>query len=510
MRSKVCVPDWGRAVSMRLSAALALCLVVLGVLAGVARAEDAASPSLAARGATASGLCGASQLGAPTCPKGYTVSASAGYGFTSMQGSHHRAIGQLGVGAVPLPWLALSLELDGRIDVHPDDELGSNVTGTGDPWLRVRMGTGLARGVQLGGELGFWVPGNNAPSLDFAATTVDLRSLLAWDRGPFQLLAMLGARIDQSAQAAPDPTLLRTGDRIALGLSDFHGLLWGLGLIYALRPELSLFAELSAQWLLGKGAPALAESPLRAALGARYFFHERLQFELSVIPGLSQRPSIQRDAPLVPIEPRISVLAGVRASFGTPRPSPPSPPPLAPVPDEPRPEPPALAALSGALTTPTGAALPDATVTLLTAQGELRTITDAEGRYGFAQLSPQQARLRADAAGFKSAEWPVEIQRPETRVPPQALEPGASTGFLRCLVRSFESAALRAEISVRDEAGKRVASGVTDDSGALELALPPGQYRVMIESGGYRSQRTNVQVAANEVAILNVDMRRLE
>jgi Carboxypeptidase regulatory-like domain len=494
---------------MRLLASLALCFVVLGAFAGVSRAEDAAATSPAARGANASGLCGAYQLGAPRCPTGYTVSAGAGYGFSSMQGSQHRAIGQLGLGAVPLPWLALSLELDGRIDVHPDDAQGDDVTGTGDPWLRVRMGWELARGVALGGELGVWLPGNNAPSFDLAATSVDLRGLLSWRRGGFQLLALLGARIDQSAEVAPDLSRLRVGDRISLGLSDFHALLWGVGAVYALLPELSLFAELSAQWLLGKGAPPLLESPFRAALGARYFVRELLQLELTVVPALSQRPAIGPEDPLVPIEPRISVLAGLRYTFGAARPKPSAPPaPSHPV--EPRPEPPALANLSGVLITPAGAPLPDATVTLETAAGPLQTITDAEGRYGFAQLTSQRGQLRADAPGFKSVSWEVEIQQPETRVPPRALEPGASTGVLRCLVRSFDSKALRAQVSVRDEAGQRVSGGTTDADGALELTLPPGLYRVMIEAGGYRSQRTNVQVAANEVAILNVDMRKLE
>jgi hypothetical protein len=494
---------------MRLLASLALSLVMLGTVAGAAHAQNASTSSPAARGANASGLCGAYQLGAPRCPTGYTVSASAGYGFSSLQGSQHRAIGQLGLGAVPLPWLALSLELDGRIDVHPDDEQGSDVTGTGDPWLRARLGWELKRGVALGGELGLWIPGNTAPSFELSATSVDLRGLLAWQRGAFQLLALVGARIDQSAAAAPDLSRVRVGDRITLGLSDFHALLWGLGLVYAVLPELSLFAELSAQWLLGQGAPPLLQSPLRAALGARYFVRELLQIELTLVPALSQRPDIDADDPLVPIEPRISALAGLRYTFGAARPRPPTPPPVETLP-EPSPEPPALVELSGVLITPAGAPLPDATVRLHSATGVLETITDAEGRYVFAQLTPQRAELRADAPGFKSASWEVEIQRPETRLPPRALEPGTSTGVLRCLVRSFDSAGLRAQVSVRDEAGQRITGGTTDGNGALELTLPPGQYRVMIDAGGYRSQRTNVQVAANEVAILNVDMRKLE
>jgi hypothetical protein len=499
---------------MRFPASFALWLAVLGVFAGVlrVRAEPPASyeGAPAQRGANASGLCGAYQLGAPSCPTGYTLSAGTGYGVTQMQGRHDRIIGQLGVGIVPLPWLALSLELDGRIDIHPDDELGSNVTGTGDPWLRVRMGHGLARGVSLGGEVGLWLPGNDAPSIDIAATSLELRGLLAWQRGPFQLLGMLGARIDQSHNVAPELTQVRDGDRVVLGLSDSHAVLWGLGLVYAVLPPLSVFGELSAQWLVGPKAPALGESPLRAAVGARYFLRELLQLELTMVAGLSSRPGILPSDPLVPIEPRFSALLGARYTFGAKRvPPPPTPRPLAP-PGEPLPEPPALVTLGGVLTTPTGGPLPDANIKLLTSSETLETITDAEGRYSFAQLTPQHAELVADAAGFKSGRWEVEIVRPETVLPARALEPGASTGLLRCLVRSFDSAALHAQVSVRDLEGKRLGGGTTDPGGALEIALPPGQYRVMIEAGGYRSQRSNVQIAANEVAILNVDMRKME
>jgi hypothetical protein len=466
--------------------------------------------ALARRGANAAGLCGGVELGAPTCPTGTTLSASAGYGVTALDGRHDRAIGRLGVGVVPLPWLALSLELAGRVDVHPDDELGSNVTGTGDPWLRVRMGHPVGRGVALGAEVGLWLPGNKAPSFKLGATSVELRGLLSWQRGPFQLVGLVGMRLDQSGAVAPDLSRLRMGDRVALGLSDSDALLWGVGFLLAPLPRLSVFAELSAQWLLGRRAPALAESPLRLAAGVRYFVHDLLQLELSVIPALSRRPALGETDPLVPIEPRVSVLAGLRHTFGAERPKPP-PPPAPPQPaDDPAPEPPRLVELAGVLTDPSGGPLPDATVRLVMPDATLETITDAEGRYSFAQLVPQHAELQVDAAGFKSSTWPVEIQRPETRVPPHALEPGASTGILRCLVRAFDSNALEAEVSVRDQEGKRIGGGSTDRSGALELALPPGQYRVMIEAGGYRSQRTNVQVAANEVAILNVDMRKLE
>lgn len=496
---------------MRLSAPfsmrLALWLAVFCSLVSPVRAQEDVLP----RGTDAAGLCGLYQLGAPTCSQGATLSSSFGYGVTRLDGRHDRVFGDIAIGYVPRPWLALSLELAGRVDIHPDDELGSDVTGTGDPRLRLRAGAPVGRGVKLGGEVGVWIPGTHAPSFQLSATSVDLRGLLGWTHRHFQTLGMLGVRIDHSANAAPPLDRLRQGDRIALGLSDFHALLLGLGLSYTIIPKVSVYGELSAQWLLGRGAPTWLESPMRLALGARYFVKPSLQLELALATSLSQRPGVAPDDPLVPIEPRISAVIGVRFTFGTPKPAALAEPGASPQFREPLPEPPRLATLSGALADPTGAPLPDASVRLVYSGGTLETVTDAEGRFDFAELPPEKAELRADAAGFKSEHWEVEIQRPGTQLPTRTLQPGESTGLLRCLVRSFSSDALRgAQVSVRNAAGNRVGGGSTDANGALELALPPGQYRVMIEAGGYRSQRTNVQVAANEVAILNVDMRKVE
>jgi hypothetical protein len=492
---------------MRFLASLALCMAVLSLLAWPDRAH---AQDLNARyGATSSGLCGLAHTGAPTCGRGTTVAASAGYGATFFKGRHDRGMGSLGVALVPLDWLALSLELAGRVDAHPRDALGKSVTGTGDPFLRARVGHALGHnGLSLGGELGLWLPGNEAPSFRAKALTPELKLLLSFQRARFVLLAMLGARIDQSSASAPDLTRLRPGDRVSLGLSDSHALLTGLGLGVYATPRLSVFAELSADLLLGAKAPSLIDSPLRFSAGVRYFVLDPLQLELALHTSLSQRPSIAPSEPLVPIEPRVAAVFGLRLSFGKPKPKPVAKPNYA----EPPPpaEPTQLASISGVLTDPEGAPLPEVVVKLLASDGLLETISDAQGRYSFEQLHPGKAEMRADAAGFKSAHWQVEIKDQPIVEPPRALEPGESTGVLRCLVRSFESAALKATVSVRDARGKRVAGGDTDKGGTVEFALPPGEYRVMIEAAGYRSQRSQVQVDANEVAILNVDMRKIE
>lgn len=485
---------------MRSLVLIALSLVVLAAV-GHARAEELE----ALQGSTASGLCGLFETAQPTCRRSLTLGANLGYGRTQLDGVHQRLIGDFGVGLVPLEWLAVSLELKGRFDFHPDDAQGKDRTGTGDPVLRVRLGHKLGRGVSLGGEVGVWMPGTQAPSLVPSATTVDLRGLFAYTQKRFQLLGTLGARLDQSAQSAPPRDRIRDGDRVSLGLSDSHALLAGVGAAYAVRDDLALYTELSAQLLLGKQAPSLLESPIRVAAGLRYVASTGLQLELSVVPSLSRRPQLGADIPLVPVEPRVRILLGIRYAF-LPKPPAPVAAPSAPSEDT---LPSFVTELQGVLTDPSGAPLPDASVQLTQGEMTRRTRTDAEGRYRFEELPMGEAELRAEAPGFKSETWKVSLDLPSTQLTPRTLAAADNTGTLRCLVRSYQSEALRATVRVRDTNGAALASLQTNPDGTLEIPLPPGQYRIMIEMPGYRGQQTSVRIAANEVAILNVDLRKV-
>jgi hypothetical protein len=462
-------------------------------------------------GSNSAGLCGLVYAGAARCPTGLSLSGTAGYGVTKLQGTHHRVLGNLGLGYVPLPWLAVSLELAGRIDMHPADEHGgAYTTATGDPWLRGRVGFPVSPRLDLGGELGIWLPGNAAPSFSPSATTVDLKALLTWKAStlPLTLLSSLGTRIDNSANSAPEPLHLRYGDQIALGLSDSHALLIALGLAYAPLPALLLFGELSGQILLGEEAPSFLESPLRAAIGARYFIGG-LALELTAIPSLSQRPNTAADAPLVPIEPRFTMLAGLRYDFlrASAKGEQSKPSQAHPIEPEARPEE-QLVTLRGALRDEAGKPIPDAKVTITHAAGNEGSVSQVDGSFSFAGLRSGTVTLRAEAPGFQPSTWEVAVMPSLTEVLTHTLvAESKATGSLRCLVRSFGSEPLRAQIVVRDLSGKRVASGTTDANGLLELPLAPGQYRVAIDATGYQSRRSNVQVSPHEVAILNVDLR---
>ena len=79
-----------------------------------------------------------------------------------------------------------------------------------------------------------------------------------------------------------------------------------------------------------------------------------------------------------------------------------------------------LSSLSGAVTDPSGAVVPNAALTLLNAaNGAKRAATsDSAGNYSFPQLTPGTYTLAVTAAGFRSLSLTgvaVQVQSPATR-----------------------------------------------------------------------------------------------
>lgn len=498
-----------RAARVLVALAFRAALWLLPMLPGLALAQHASE-----LGTSTSGLRGLVVTGLPLPQRELALTAAAGYGFTEpfepVEGAHHRVQGGLSAAVAPLPWLACALRLDGRLELHPDDGRGADSTGFGDPRLLVRAGHALAPDLSIGLEAGLWFPGTDAPSFEPSATSVDARALLAFTpEGPWVALGALGFRLDQSANSAPDVMRLRLGDRISLGLSDSNALLVALGLARRLGDEAELFGELSGDLLVGSDAPELLQSPLRAALGGRYFVSRAVQTELTATIGLSKRPPVTADDPLVPIEPRLTVVAAVRYALplepapkdaAAPRPPAPAPPPA-------RTAPPQLAAVAGSLVDERGYPLPEVKVLLRASRGPLRgTITDAAGRYRFEGVPVGPAELTAEATGYETQRWTIEVQAGMSPERSRPLSARTDVGVLRGLVRSFDSAPLRARILARDRRGRTTEAESAED-GRFELTIAPGRYRVTISAPGYRSQSREVVVEPNGVAILNLDMR---
>src|ERR1700683_1416751 len=69
--------------------------------------------------------------------------------------------------------------------------------------------------------------------------------------------------------------------------------------------------------------------------------------------------------------------------------------------------------LHGAVTDPSGASVPGATVALRGAGPEQHTITDAAGKYAFTSVKPGKYLFHVAAKGFTAFErWDLEISKP--------------------------------------------------------------------------------------------------
>ena len=90
----------------------------------------------------------------------------------------------------------------------------------------------------------------------------------------------------------------------------------------------------------------------------------------------------------------------------------------------------ATGALMGTVTDPTGAVVPNVTVTVTNSDtGQARTATtDAAGTYKFGLLPPGSYRVKFEATGFKTIEVPsVTINVTETNVLDRRVEVGTQT-----------------------------------------------------------------------------------
>jgi hypothetical protein len=424
-------------------------------------------------------------------------------------------MGSVAVGGAVARWFEVALRLDGRYDSHPADELGSDDSLVGDPRLAVRVGDRIGGNVHLGAELGLWVPGQDAPSVDFGASTLDASALLAWRTGGSgPLLAMAaGWRMDNTSAASPDVARTRVGDRISLGLSDFDAVVLGIGAVQCLGPA-ELLAEVSGDLLVGSGAPPLAQSPWRAAGGARLHVGRALDLEVLAHVALSERPGVAPDDPLIPIEPRFAVTLGLGYRIGLEKPKPaparaeprPAPPPAKPAvapPPPPPPPPPATCAVTVNVLDEGGRPIPRAYVTITVGDSKAEVETGADGKVSVAELPCGPAGVAIEAEGFEKARQDPEL-RAETPTEIRIdLVPAVPAGQLRGLIRSFEGRPLVATIRV--EPGGMEAK--TDAEGRFELDVPPGNYTITIEAEGHLAQRRAVRVENRGVTILNADLK---
>lgn len=534
---------------------LALTLAASFIAPSTVGADKPSAESVSSPGLAANGLDGFGRVGfAGFAARHLSLAGTAGFGYTEKQGeadggSHTRLSGLLAFGAQPLEWLAFALEGEGRMDFHPSDDLGSDDGKSGLPRLTARASYSISQAFGLALETQLSLPGGTAPSVGVDALAVDLAALASFAATQDLVLGFkTGFRYDNSKNAIDNPDALRRGDRIALGASDFNALLLGLAASYRFAP-FTVLSELTFDWLLGSNAPSALESPLRFAAAFRYDLLRSLQLEARVeaIVG-SRAPSTTAD-PLVPIEPRVSTLLGIRYTLPVWQPEAEAKPakklakaeektPEPVAPSEPQPGSLSLtlasaegAAIAGAAIrlspslnaepsaddTPSEASAPEAEpgdelAVTETAEADdgpdgesaaFTGVTDDTGALVLEALPPGEYMLLIEAEGFEPFSQRVTVGDGQALNLSPALEVAIPRGQLRCAVQSFNGIPIKATIRIEPSEQETQA----DEDGTARIDLEPGNYVVYITATGYREQRRRIRIQENGVTILNIDMR---
>ena len=428
------------------------------------------------------------------------------YGFTESQatapGPHHRVQGRLAGGLTLLRGLDLSAGTNLRYDRHEADGLGAD-QGTvldsdlhaeagGEPWPALHLGMGVGAAFTRGESLG--------RSLQNPALDAHLLAAYLPHQAALSVGVLVGFRLDRTAGSVSDPARYRSGDRLALGVSAFDAVPLGVGTSYRLG-QTELVLELSADVLVGSGAPDFMRSPLRATAGARQQLSDELSLRLLTDTSLSQRSDTSEAEALLPVEPRFAVLVGMSyqwlgaAAELEPLPPPPLRRPVAVV---------LPASLQVNVTTREGYPLSDATVELVVSAQTLPVPHQNLQTYRLDEIRVHEATLRVRAARLEAYESRLAFIAGKPLVVNVQLQPEPPSGQVRGLVRSFNGTGLHAKIRI-EPPGTELS---TDAAGAFSADVPPGHYDILVEAPGHQAQRRRVDVAADGVVVLNADLAK--
>lgn len=467
-----------------------------------AQSPDGPVISKPAVGLSGSGLRGLDRIGLPVAHVEQAIALSAGYGFLNDFGpaadDSHRVLGRAAVGLSLSESFAVAVEAAGRLDAHPsepDNSSDSYISAVGEPRITGRFGHELSSTLQIGADLKVLIPGTSAPSIDPSGISVDLVGqaalLHSW---PVSVHLLGGFRLDRTRNLSPDRTRLRVGDQIGLGLSEGNQVLMGVGVHYTATPALQTFAEWTYDWIYQE--VAALESPMRLVLGVRYHLQDNLALSLLAQGSLSKRPELGPEAPLVPIEPRVQIIAGLRYAFGGPATEPTEL-------DTRKASP-----LRGTLVDEDGKPVRGATIRLETSHSNrlLLSRSSASGAFHFPEVPHGPLVLMVAAKNYEPATWTAHHRLGAT-LAPHTLIARSTHGQLRGLIRSWSSKPLAALVWVQDMEKRTVAKLHAAADGTFQTELAPDTYLVRISATKHRPQVRQVEIRRRGVTVLNVDLR---
>ncbi len=478
----------------------------------------AAAPATANAESAVEAAVSAAALGYGAMPGGQLTAAAqvlprglvGAAGFASLGtrrellGADHRytrGAGSLSVAYSPLELLTVGLTVDGRYDRHyglaPSGEDGY----VGDPRLLIRIAKPFGA-LSLGAQLGVWLPGKDAPSVDFGATTVDARLLLGVDAGPVRLAFNAGYRLDRSAESVDKPEQLAAQDQVSLGVGEFDAVLVS-AMAFAPLGRAYVALEGGADVFVGDGHP---DPSARGSLSAGIRLSPRasvLAFAqlADVATPSAERLMQENRVPLIPYDPRYSFGLGLEGRFGggeekryAVRDN-----------DEAQQiEVAKLATVSGVVLDDAGAPMVGAKVTISTEKKTGSAVTDAHGKYSVGELSPGPAKIDIEVAGKKPQQLTLTLVDGENPAPQVQLDPVLSPGELRGNVRTRSGGRAIANAKITVTPGDYTTTSSGD--GTFALTIPPGKYSMTTVADGYAPQTIEAVVDQEGVTVKFVNL----
>jgi hypothetical protein len=481
---------------------LRLALAVFALIR-VANAQSHVGPG--ARGLPALGHVAVAERSTEAASIGFDLGYQLVEPLTGEQASHHAAAGTLG-GAVPLsPWAVVGASLHGLYMRHPEDERGDDNSGVGYPAVHARLGS-YEGPLGLGCEVTGWFPGQDAPSLDWDATSISVSALISHraETSPWTYSVNVGYGWDNSAAAAPPIRSMRRGDRVALGASSYDSVRAGLAAGYQNERTL-FFGELSGDWLYATTSPAT--SPVRVAFGVRHLLSKGLLVEARGQFGLSARQDFASDV-YQPYEPRFAVFLGPRFTFGVPEPTQiphpnPQPPPVVLVKAS---APLTVFELSGQVADERDAPLSQVQVYAKRGAWEARVESAPDGTFRFRGVPSGDIELRAVTVDYEPRTLSVVVGGTDAvvTIPILHLEAEHLSAQVEGIVRAFDGNPLSATVLLQP--GHQTLH--TDTNGNFRVEVAPGTYDVAISADGYEGRTHTVTVQAEGVVIVNAELRK--
>lgn len=518
---------------------------VVALLATVARAQPAVDPA----GSETTKPINVGSIGVGAMPGGLHVAAAAlaakgtvavygvgGYGRRGglLGGDHvlNRFVGGVAISYAPLHGLMFGFSTDGRLDRHSG--IATNEQGlVGDPRLFIRGGKTLSA-VALGAQLSVLIPGKDAPSFVFPATTVEGRALASFAAGPATLSLNAGFRLDRTSKSLVDKdgvvvrqASFSRADQVSLGISDYNA---GVAGVHAYMPfgKAYVGAEASADFFVGSKTGKETPGPtIRGGLTGGLQIADRISafayVEGSKIGKISLDANAANLIPLVPYETTFTVGLGVFASFGGPARSnstfsvvvnkkcqhPDDP--QASNPDD-RDCPPKVqkqATLAGLVHDDAGQPVVGAKVEVKVADKIGSAFTDSKGTFTIGDLPLGDSQLTIEVDGKKPVKVGQVLVEGDNLPTTFTLETILPPGELRGVVRAQSNGKpLTAKILVAATATTVEQTVKTEANGTFAVALPPGTYSAIVTADGMAPQTLEVVIEANGVAIKNVDLRK--